>query len=92
MSIAHKPLYLRLWHHCGNGVHNDYIYCAGTNKCLGNFKSLLAGVRLGNKEAVYINAEGFCINRVEGVLNIYKSSLAARFLRRKSRKTAKWIF
>ena len=81
MGIAHKAFDFRLRYHCRNGVNNDYVDCAGTDKRFGNFKSLFAGIRLGNKKGIDIDAKSFCINRIESVLNVDKCGFAACFLR-----------
>ena len=64
----------------GNRVDNHDVDRARAYERLRNVQTLLTGVRLGDQQAVNVNAECLGVNRVERVLGIDKRSRAAQLL------------
>ena len=79
-AVAHLGLDFSTGYKSRNGVHNNYVNRAGANKGLGDFQCLLAGIRLGDKEAVDIHAEGAGIGGIKCVLRVHEGDLAALLL------------
>ena len=57
VGITHLALYLRAGNKGRNGVDNDNIKGARAHESLGYLKSLLAVIRLRDKQSVNVNAE-----------------------------------
>ena len=80
MGITHLAVNLCLRNQCGNRVHNHDIDRTGAHHRLGNLKSLLAVVRLGDIQIIDINTDLLRICRIECMLCIDKSSDTASLL------------
>ena len=61
----------------GHGVHHQHVDGAGADQRLGDVQSLLAGIRLGDQQAVDVHTQGPGIGRFQGVLHVDVSGLAA---------------
>ena len=92
MAVAHIPFDFCLCCHRRNRVHNNYINGAAANQSLANFHGLFTCIRLRNKQRVYINPQSTGVNRVKGMLNIYKSRIAAALLRLGNNMESKGCF
>ena len=80
MAVAHIPFDLRLGCHRRDRVDNDDRKCIRANQRFGNFQRFLTGRRLRNQQGININAQCFCINRVQCVFNVNKRRFTARLL------------
>ena len=63
----------------GNRVDNHDVDRARAYERLRNVQTLLTGVRLGDQQAVNVNAECLGVNRVERVLGVDKRSVPPSF-------------
>ena len=79
-SIPHLTLYLGLGNQSGHRVNDDDIDTARADKCLGDFQSLFAVVRLREEKAVQINSDGLGASRVDGMLGIDECGNSTGFL------------
>ena len=79
--VAHFALDFGAGGQRGNRVDNNDVDRARADERLCDVKALLAGVRLGNQQAVDVNAERLGVNRVERVLRIDEGRRAAELLR-----------
>ena len=79
--VAHFALNLGARGERGDRVDDHDVDRARAHERFGNVQALLAGVRLGNQQAIDIHAERLRINRVERVLRVDKRGRAAHFLR-----------
>ena len=79
-GIAHFAFDFGFGGHGCNRVHNHNVNGIGTNQCVADFQSLLAGIRLGNQQRVDVHAQCLCVNRVESMLYVDEDSFAAGFL------------
>ena len=80
MGRRHIALDLLLCDERRDRVDNDYVNSTGSYKRLGNIERLLAARRLRNEKPVYIDAERLRVYRVESVLDVDISRLAAGLL------------
>ena len=80
-ALAHLALELAAGQQGRDGVDNDDVQRAGAHKLLGYLERLLAGVRLGDEQLVYVDAQRPGVGGLERVLDVDVRGLAAVFLR-----------
>ena len=80
-GIAHFAFDFGARRQRGNRVDNHDVDRARAHKRFCNVQTLFTGVRLGDQQAVNVNAECLGVNRVERVLGVDKRSRAAQLLR-----------
>ena len=78
--LAHLTLELAARQQRRHGVNDHDVKRAGAHELLRDLKRLLAGVRLGDEEAVDVHAEGAGIRGLERVLHVDERDLAAGLL------------
>ena len=79
-TVTHLALDLRPGHQRRHGVHHHYVDRAAADQGLGDLQRLLAGVRLGDKHILHVNAQRLGIGGVQSVLCVHEGHLAAHFL------------
>ena len=79
--VAHLALDLGARGERGDRVDDHNVNRPRAHERLRDVQALLAGVRLGNQQAVDIHAERLGVNRVERVLRVDKRGRTAHFLR-----------
>ena len=77
MRIPHLTLDFSSRHQSGDGIDDNDIHGAAPDQHIGDFKRLLAGVRLRHQEFITIHTEFLGINRIQGMLGIDESGDAA---------------
>ena len=70
MAVAHLAFDFRLRHECRDRVDDDAVDAVGANQHVGNFQTLLAGVRLRDQEIGDLDAKALGILRVERVFSV----------------------
>ena len=81
MAVPHLSLDLSPGNQGRDRIHHHDINGTRTDERFGDFKRLLAGVGLGHQQGIHIHPEGFCVYRVEGVLDVDERGFAPHFLR-----------
>ena len=81
MGVAHFSFNLRPRDQRCHRIYNKNIYRSAANQHFRDFKCLLAGIRLGNKQFIGVHAKLFGIMNIEGVFRIHKSGDTTSFLR-----------
>ena len=70
MLIAHVAFDLSLRSKGRDRINNNHIQGTGTNKHVGNFESLFAGIGLRNQQFIDIDADGTGVGGIHGMLGI----------------------
>ena len=79
-ALAHLALQLAARQQGRDRVDDDDVQRARAHQLLGYLQRLLAGVRLGDEEVVYVHAQGAGVGGLQRVLDVYIRRLAAAFL------------
>ncbi|MNC32583.1 hypothetical protein D3C75_809450 [compost metagenome] len=80
VGIPHLAFDFRLRHKSRYGVHNNDINGAAAYQGFRNLQRLLAGIRLGQEELVYVDAKLAGIQRIQSMLRIDECGLSACLL------------
>jgi len=80
LGLAHLALKFGLGNKRGDGVDDHEVHRVGAHQQVGDFKGLLAEVRLGNKQFLGLNAQAAGIGHVERVFGVDEGRRAAALL------------
>jgi hypothetical protein len=81
VDVAHLALDLGAGHQGGHGVDDHHVERPGANEHVGDLERLLPGVGLRDEQLVDVDAQGFGVHRVEGMLGVDESGDAPVALR-----------